>query len=56
MMVWKSFIGIEMVGKGRGSKKKVKSAIFYDKDPYRSGELLIAIPMKEIRKAIGRVK
>ena len=50
-MVWKSFLGIEMIGR-RGSKKKVKSALFYDKDPYRSGDSIIAIPMKEMRKAM----
>ena len=51
-MVEKSFIGIERVA-------GIKSAIFYDKARTRSGDLLIAIPMKEIKKVfrdLGKMK
>ena len=43
-MVKKAFIGIEMI-------KGVKSALFYN---YDSGETVIAIPMKQIKKALNR--
>tara|TARA_R100000700_G_scaffold40847_1_gene58007 strand:- start:1605 stop:1739 length:135 start_codon:yes stop_codon:yes gene_type:complete len=40
----KSFIGVEKV-------KGVKSALFYNTG---SGDRVIAIPMKQLRKALGR--
>ena len=42
----KSFIGIEKV-------KGVRSALFYNTG---SGDRLISIPMKQMRKALGRKK
>ena len=42
----KSFIGIEKI-------KGVKSALFYNTG---SGERVVSVPMKELKKALGRKK